>query len=181
MEHAWYAVRVRSNHESTAAEYLKSIGNEVFNPTYRDSRRWSDRVKQVDVPLFSGYIFCNMDINRRLPVLQAPGVINIVAFGKQFMPISVQEIGAVRKTVESPLFARRCPYLTTGERVRVQCGPLAGVEGILVERRNDTRLVVSVDILQRSISAEVNIEWVRPVQTNFVSALAAARGLAVGV
>src|SRR4051794_5783317 len=143
-QQAWYAVRVRSNHENTTATFLKSTGHTIFHPTYRDQRRWSDRVKEVEVPLFTGYIFCHMDINRRLPILQAPGAINIVGFGKSFIPVAEEEIEAVRATLNLPGFARPCPYLNVGERVRVEVGPLKGVEGILLERKTDTRLVISV-------------------------------------
>jgi transcription antitermination factor NusG len=168
---AWYAVRVRTNYESTTATFLRSTGHVIFHPTYRDQRRWSDRVKQLEVPLFSGYIFCHMDINRRLPVLQAPGAMDIVKFGKTFVPVPDEEINSVRTIVSSPLLAKPCPYLNIGERVRVEVGPLAGVEGILLERKNDTRLVLSVNLLQRSIAIEVNLEWVKPVNPSFANLL----------
>ncbi|HYP13328.1 MAG TPA: UpxY family transcription antiterminator [Bryobacteraceae bacterium] len=163
MQRAWYAVRVRSNHEQASADFLKNVGHEVFHPTYRDLRQWSDRVKEINAPLFNGYIFCRMDISRRLPVMQAPGVVSIVSFGKTFLAVPEEEIAAVEQIVKSPLFARPCPYLNVGERVRVERGPLAGVEGILLERAGDNRLIVSVHLLQRSIATEVDLEWVRPV------------------
>lgn len=168
---AWYAVRVRTNYESRTVTFLRSTGHVVFHPTYRDQRRWSDRVKQLEVPLFSGYIFCHMDINQRLPVLQAPGAMDIVKFGKTFVPVPDEEIEAVRTIVSSPLLARPCPYLNIGERVRIEIGPLAGVEGILLERKADTRLVLSVDMLQRSIAIEVNLDWVKSVNPSFAGLL----------
>src|SRR5688572_29930986 len=127
----WYAVRVRANHEHKTAYFLTSLGYDILHPTYRDRRQWSDRVKEVDIPLFSGYVFCHMDIQRRLPGKQAPGVVEIVGFGKTFLSIPDDEIAAVRAVISSPVFARPCPYLQVGERVRVEQGPLAGVEGIL--------------------------------------------------
>jgi transcriptional antiterminator NusG len=166
-QQAWYAVRVRSNHENTTATFLRSTGHTIFHPTYRDERRWSDRVKQLDVPLFSGYLFCYMNISQRLPVLQAPGAVDIVGFGKTFVSVPEEEIEAVRTIVNSAALARPCMYLNVGERVRMEAGPLMGVEGILLERKKDTRLVLSVHLLQRSIATEVNLDWVRPLTIRY--------------
>ncbi len=166
MKPAYYAVRVRSQCEQKVVDFL-SASYEVFHPTYRERRQWSDRVKDVDVPLFDGYIFCHMDIEQRLPVLQAPGVVDIVCFGSTFVPAADAEIAGLRKIVNSSLFARPCPYLSVGERVHVEQGPLKGLEGILLERKTDTLLVVSVHMLQRSIATQVKLEWVRPVTKTF--------------
>lgn len=159
----WYAIRVRSNAEQTTAAYLGSIGYEVFFPTYREIRKWSDRAKEVRVPLFGGYIFCQMNIENRLPLLQASGVVDIVGFGRQFEPVPDSEIEAVQRMVNSPAFARPYPFLSAGARVELRHGPLAGLEGILVQNRSDCRLVVSVNLLQRSVAVEVDVEWIRPV------------------
>lgn len=167
MHEAWYAVRVRSNFEQATKKFLAANGYEVFFPTYRENRRWSDRCKQVDVPLFGGYVFCQMAIEKRLPIMQAPGVVNIVSFGKLFLPIPEEEIAAVRAIVNSPVFARPCPYLNVGDRVRMERGPLTGVEGILQEIKNDYRLIVSVHLLQRSVAAEVSLDWVKPLKPTF--------------
>jgi len=164
MAQAWYAVRVRSNFEQTAGTFLRSTGYTVFSPTYQERRRGSDRVRCVDVPLFPGYLFCQLDVEKRLPVLQTPGVLNIVGYGKGFIPISDQEIEAVRVVAASPL-ARPWPYLNVGEAVRIIRGPLTGIEGILLEVKNDYRLIVSVHLLQRSVGAEVNLDWVEPVRS----------------
>jgi transcription termination/antitermination protein NusG len=166
INHAWYAVRVRSNFEQSSARFLESTGHTVFLPTYQERRQWSDRSKQMTVPLFSGYVFCHMDINRRLPVLQAPGVVDIVRLGRDFAAIPDEEIAAVQTIVKSALFARPCPYLNAGDRVRVSRGPLAGAEGILLERKTETVLVVSVNLLQRSVAVEVSLDWVRPLDRN---------------
>lgn len=163
---SWYAVRVRSSFEHTAAEFLASTGHTVFCPTYRDRRQWTDRLKDIELPLFSGYLFCRMEIDRRLSVLQAPGVVSVVGFGKDFMAVPDEEIAAVKTLVNSPLFARPCPYLNGGERVRISRGPLTGVEGLLLERKDDTLLVVSVHLLQLSVSVEVSLDWVRPLNAS---------------
>ena len=167
MNPAWYALRVRSNFEQTTTAFLQSESYRVFCPTYRERRHWSDRTKEINVPMFGGYIFCHMDIQKRLPVIQAPGVVNMVSFGKTFLPVPDDEIEAVRTIVNSPLFARPCPYLNVGDWVRVERGPLAGVEGILQEIKKECRLVVSVHLLQRSVSVEVSLDWIKPVKQSF--------------
>lgn len=180
MIEAWYAIRVRSNFEQTAAMYLRSTGHDVFLPTYRERRRRTDRTTEIDVPLFDGYLFSRMNINRRLPVLQAPGVVSIVGVGKTFVPVPDEEIAAVRALVKSPAFARPCPYLNIGDRVVVHSGPLAGVEGILLEMKTEHRLVVSVHLLQRSVATEISLDAVRPVKQNFRTPVAMAANAASG-
>lgn len=164
MSQSWYAIRVRSNFEQTTATFLNSTGYKVFSPTYQERRQGSDRVRRVDVPLFPGYLFCHLNVEKRLPVLKTPGVMNIVGYGKEFVPVSDEEIEAVRIVAASPL-ARPWPYLTVGESVRIVRGPLAGVEGILLEIKNEYRVIVSVHLLQRSVGAEVSLESVEPVQS----------------
>jgi transcription antitermination factor NusG len=117
-----------------------------------------------------------MDIQQRLPVLQSPGVIDIVSFGKTFIPIAEEEIEAVKRVVNSPAFAGPCPYLNVGDRVNVHRGPLAGLEGILVEMKNEHRLIVSVHLLQRSIAAEVDLDCVKPVKPRFHLPVASLAG-----
>lgn len=158
----WHAIRVRSNFELRTSSFLNSSGYETLAPVYREERQWSDRVKHIEVPLFSGYVLCKLNIQNRLPVLQTPGVVNIVTFGKQFVPVPEEEIAAVQALAASALTTRPWPYLNIGERVTIQRGPLAGVEGILVAVKNEHRLVVSVNLLQRSISAEISLDWVTP-------------------
>jgi len=167
MSLAWYALRVRSKYEHTVSGFLSSNGHEVFCPGYRDRRQWSDRVKEVEVPLFPGYLFCHMDVNRRQLVVQAPGLLHIVSLGSTFLPVSDSEIAAVRTVVNSPVFRTPWPYLRIGEKVVISCGPLAGLEGILLEQKNEHRLIVSVHLLQRSVAAEVCLDWVRPVNKSF--------------
>jgi transcription antitermination factor NusG len=167
MTQAWYAIRVRSNFEHATARFLDSHEYQVFVPTYRERREWSDRVKEIDAPLFSGYVFCRMDIHCRQMVVRAPGFLNIVSAGSEFLPVEESQIEAVRKIVNSPVFRTPWPYLAVGEKVVISRGPLAGVEGILVEKKNEHRLIVSVHLLQRSIAAEVSLDWVKPLKPGF--------------
>lgn len=162
MTFPWYAIRVRSNYEQTASRYLDAVGYEVFVPTYEDRRRGCDRIRRVQVPLFPGYIMCRMDTNFRMPVLTAPGVVNIVGFGSEFVSVPEDEIQAVRLMIASQVAVEQWPYVNVGERVRIVDGPLAGLTGILADFKNRQRLIISVHLLQRSVAAEVDRDAVRP-------------------
>jgi transcriptional antiterminator NusG len=159
----WFAVRVRSNHERIAAAHLRERGYEEFSPSWKTERRWSDRTKEMDQFLFPGYVFCRLNPLDRLPVLTAPGVVDLVGFGKIPAPVPDREIEIVRRMVQSGLFVMPWPFLELGHRVLIERGPLAGVEGILDEVKGKCRLVVSVQLLQRSVSAEVDRDWIRPL------------------
>ena len=171
----WYAVQVRSRSEFTVSDYLRCSGYNTFLPSYRDVRRWSDRVKEIHVPFFPGYVFCHMDINARLPVMQAPGVLSIVGFGNTFMPVSEAEIASVQAVVASPAFARPCPYLAIGERVVLARGPLRGVEGLLTQISNERRLVISIHLLQRSLAVQVDMTDVKAVNPQLCVSRGATR------
>jgi transcription antitermination factor NusG len=159
----WFVVRVRSNHERVAAAHLRDRGYEEFSPCWKTERRWSDRTKEMDQFLLPGYVFCRLDPLDRLPVLTAPGVVDLVGFGKIPAPVPDHEIENVRRMVQSGLFVMPWPFLELGHRVLIERGPLAGVEGILEEVKGKCRLVVSVQLLQRSVSAEVDRSWIRPL------------------
>jgi len=169
----WYALQVRPRFEKAIASTLLNKGYEGFLPLYRHRSRWSDRMKEVQLPLFSGYLFCRLDLNRRLPVLITPGVMHIVGIGKIPHPVDEFEIAALQSIVVSGLQAEPRSYLSIGERVRIELGPLAGTEGILTSLKGSSRLVVSVNLLQRSVSVEIDESWVVPVDP-----LRALRGLA---
>jgi transcription antitermination factor NusG len=168
--HPWFAVRVRSNQERIAIAHLRQRGYEQFAPSYKSERTWSDRKKQIDQFLFPGYIFCRFSPFDRLPVVTAPGVVDLVGFGRIPAPIPEEEIERVRKMVESGLLVSPFPFLEVGQTVLIERGPLAGLEGILVEAKGRYRLVVSISLLQRSVSAEVDRQSVRPVRPVTVGA-----------
>jgi transcription antitermination factor NusG len=161
----WFALHLRSNHEQVAGIHLRERGYEQFAPSYKVERRWSDRTKLMDQYLFPGYIFCRFNPNDRLPILTVPGVIDVVGFGKSPQQIPDVEIERVRRMVESGLPITPYPYLEVGQAVLIERGPLSGIEGILVEVKGRMRLVVSVNLLRRSVSAEVDRESIRPIQT----------------
>lgn len=161
--HAWFALRVRSNYERITATHLRGRGYEEFAPAYQVKKQWSDRTKQIEQYLFPGYVFCRCDPNDRLPVLTAPGVVEIVGFGKSPEPIPDSEIERVRQMVNSGVLVTPYPYIRVGQPVVIERGPLSGLEGILVEVKGKVRLVVSVNLLQRSVSAEVDRNAIRPI------------------
>jgi transcription termination/antitermination protein NusG len=159
----WFALRVRSNHERVAALHLRDRGFEEFSPTFKAERQWSDRKKQIDQFLFPGYVFCRLNPEDRLPVLTIPGAVGLVGFGKGPTAIPENEIESVRKMVGAGLLVGPWPFIAAGQSVVIERGPLRGVEGVLEEIKKGFRLVVSVNLLQRSVCAEVDRNWVRPV------------------
>jgi transcription antitermination factor NusG len=163
----WFAIQTRPRWEKLVHQALVGKGYEAFLPLYTCRRRWSDRIKELDLPLFSGYLFCRLQLEeRRLPVLTTPGVREIVGIAKQPVPIPDVEIEAVRAIVESGLAAQPWPFLRVGHRVRIQGGSLDGVEGILVGAKKRHRLVVSVELLNRSVAVNVDQAWVEAVGTS---------------
>jgi transcription antitermination factor NusG len=159
----WFAVRTTSGREKTVATQLQARGIEEFLPLYRTRRQWSDRTKELELPLFPGYLFCRFDFNNRLPVLSTPGVKAIVGFGRAPTPVNDNEIDDLRRVVASGAVHPHHQYLTVGERVRIREGSLAGVEGILVDVKNSWRIVISVDLLQRSVAVELDRAAIEPV------------------
>ena len=151
---SWFAVRVRSNRENVVVSSLSGKGYETFLPTYS----WPNLSKPlVGRPLFPGYVFCRFDVSRRLPILVLPAVVHIVGIGKTPIAIDDDEIASLRLAVESRLPVAQVEF-RTGERVRVETGPLAGATGTISGRTAD-RFVVSITLLQRSIAVELRSEW----------------------
>lgn len=132
-------------------------------PTYGSRRRWSDRYQDIELPLFPGYVFCRFDPRFRLPVLTTPGVLGVVGVGPKPQPVSDTEMAAIRTVVHSGVLAQPFPFVQQGDRVRIAEGPLTGTEGIIVTVKESCRLVVSISLLQRSVSIEIARHWARPV------------------
>lgn len=162
---AWWALYTRHQHEKAVAEILSAKGFEVFLPLYESMRRWKDRTKQLSLPLFPGYVFVRGELDRRLQIMTTPGVHMILTRGDKLAIIPEAEIQAIRMTVEGPNQIEPHPFLTCGQRVRVKQGPLEGVEGILVRKKNLYRLVLSVDMLARSMAVEIDAADVEPAIT----------------
>jgi len=159
----WYGVRTRSNCERIAATSLEHKGYQQYLPCYRARRRWSDRVVETEQALFPGYVFCRFDAWNRLSVMTTPGVVSIIGFGGELAPIAHSEIEAIQTILSSGLPAEPCPFLCEGQRIRISRGSLQNLEGILVRKKTEWRMIVSVTMLQRSISVEVDREWIMAI------------------
>ncbi len=152
----WWAVQVRPRYEVLVAASLRAKGYMEFLPMYRVKRQWSDRIKEIEIPLFTGYVFCRSDRTVPWAIVSSPGVIRIVGTRKEIALINDQEIEAIRIVAASGRKVEPCDYTGIGDRVRITSGALAGVEGIVVAYKNQQRLVLSVNQIQSSISFEVD-------------------------
>jgi transcription antitermination factor NusG len=161
----WYAIHTRARHEKMVAERLKEQGMTTFLPLITEVHSWSDRKKKVQLPLFSCYVFVNMvpGGKERLRVCTTDGVLQIVGTRGQGLPIPEEQIEAVRLILSEQLPWSAHPFLKIGQRVRIRGGAMDGVEGILLARNGDRTLVVSVDVIQRSIAVRIEGYRVEPV------------------
>jgi transcription antitermination factor NusG len=153
---SWYALYTKHQHEKTVARNLLSKGFETFLPLYATARSWKDRAKILYVPLFPCYVFLKADLGRRLDIITTPGIHTLVSNGGQPVAISAAEIEGVRQVVGSGVRVEPYPFLKCGDWVRVRCGPLAGIEGILVRNKNIYRLVLSVEMLGKAAAVEID-------------------------
>ncbi len=150
-EKKWYAAYTSANHEKRVAEQFVARDVEHFLPVYDSVRRWKDRRVTLQMPLFPGYVFVCMALRDRLQVQQVPGVAHLVGFDGSPAAIPDQEIDALRASLESGVRAEPHPYLTVGRHVRLKSGPLAGMQGILLRRKGNFRVVISIELIQRSL------------------------------
>lgn len=160
----WYAIRTKAKHEAVAARFAEARGVGIYLPVYLARRQWSDRVKVIEMPLFSGYFFARVEREERVKVLEAPGVVGIVGFAGEPTPIPDIEIENVQKLMKSGLPASPCPYVKVGDKVRIRSGPLVGMEGTLQKIKNRWRFVLTVDLLQKGVAVEVDSETVESVR-----------------
>ncbi len=156
---AWYALYTRHQHEKAVSRMLSSKGFETFLPLYPMAHRWKDRTKQLWLPLFPCYVFLRGGLERQLEIVTTPGVYTLVGSHRPAV-IPPAEIDAVRRVVERTLRVEPHPFLKCGDWVRVKSGPLAGIEGILVRKKNLARLVLSVELLEQSVAVEVDVSMV---------------------
>ncbi len=160
----WWALYTRHQHEKAVAGMLAAKGFEVFLPLYESTRRWKDRSKMLSLPLFPCYVFVRGGVSRRLQVVTTPGVHMILSHGDHDAIVPESEIQAIRATVEGPFQVEPHPFLKCGERVRVKQGPLEGIEGVLVRKKNVYRLVLSVEMLAQSVAVEMDAADVEAVE-----------------
>jgi transcription antitermination factor NusG len=159
----WYALHTRSRHEKVARDQLTAKGITNLLPLWHKRSVWKDRVKMVEVPLFRGYMFGYFPMKHKLDVLQSIGVVRIVGFNGQPIPVPEEQIQAVQTMVEQRLRYDPHPFLEEGMRVRVKHGALTGAEGILVTKKKHYRLVISVDLIQQSVAVDIDSADVEPL------------------
>jgi transcription antitermination factor NusG len=135
---------------------------EEFLPLQRMQRSWSDRTQRVDLPLFPGYIFCRFGYRERLHALNTPGIRSIVGFGSRDIALDDSEIESIQTLLSSGLPVSPCPYLRAGETVTIESGALSGVRGTVLREKGAWRIVVNVEILQRSVAVEIDRDLVSP-------------------
>jgi len=156
VEEKWYAVYTWANHEKRVAEHLEQRQMRSFLPLYRAMHRWKDRRKEVELALFPSYVFVHLSLQHRLRVLEIPSVVHLVSFQGKPAPLPAHEIEKLRQGVNGRVRMGPHPYLQAGQRVRVRSGPVAGLEGILLRRKEGARLVVSIEILMRAVALEID-------------------------
>jgi transcription antitermination factor NusG len=161
-ESAWYVVQVHSRREKWVANTLGTVANEVCLPLQAVDRRWSDRQKSIEVPVFPGYVFALFDIREKPRILSVPGVLALLGSGSRAIPLDRQEIQALQVLERTKVQVQQWPFLRAGDWVVMDGGPLDGLVGFLQESRKATRVVVSVNLLHRSVAAEVDRAFVRP-------------------
>jgi transcription antitermination factor NusG len=151
----WYAAYTSANHEKRVAQQLERRAIENYLPVYESVRRWKDRRVRLQLPLFPGYVFVRLALRDRLRVLQVPGVARLVGFEGRPTPVLAEDVEAIRACLAGNHGLQPHAYVRCGQRVRVLSGPLAGFSGIVVRQRGRTRLVVSFDVLERSVAVEL--------------------------
>ena len=156
----WFALVVKPRFDKAVARALEVKGYETFLPLYRKYHKYGKRSKHFELPLFPGYVCCRFDVDTRLSILTTPGVLRVVGVGGAPIPLSDIEITSLQAAIKAQLPVEPFPFLKTGQRVRINSGVLAGVEGIVLEPKPRLRLVISITLLQRSVLLEIDRDQV---------------------
>jgi transcription antitermination factor NusG len=163
LEQRWYAVYTSANHEKRVAEQLRKRSVEHFLPLFESVRRWKDRRVKLQAPLFPGYVFVHIALRDRLSVLQAPGIVHLVSFGGHPTPLLQDDVQAIQNCLCHGLQVQPHPYLVVGQRIQIKRGPLQGLQGTIIRRKNRLRFVLSLDLLQRAVAIELDAMDLQPV------------------
>jgi transcription antitermination factor NusG len=176
----WYAAYTLANHEKRVGEQLGRKGVKSFLPMYESTRQWKDRRVRLQLPLFPGYVFVRIALSERLAVLRLAGVARLVGFGDRPAPLSDEEMEGLRRGTGNQLKMEPHPYVSKGQRVRILRGPLAGMEGVLLRNKGNFRLVISIDLIMRSIVVDVDGADIHPIEArlSWRESNATDRGLA---
>lgn len=175
-EMLWYAGYTASRHEKRVAEHFAQRGVEHFLPLYETIHRWNNGRHRVQLPVFPGYIFVHIALRERRRVIEVPGFVRLVGFNSLPCPLPEADISRMKEALSKGVVAEPYPYLTVGTRVEARNGPLQGMTGILVRRQNKCRVVISVDLIMRSMAVEVEAADVVPVRSSTLSASQDAAG-----
>jgi transcription termination/antitermination protein NusG len=159
---SWYAIYTRARHEKRVAQELAHRSIEVYLPLYETARQWKNGRHFVQMPLFPGYAFVHMALRNRISALRAPGVVDFVGYGGRPASLEAEEITNLRRVLGEDRKVEPHPFLNTGRKVRVTAGPLTGLEGVVVRRKGQVQLVVSVELIQRSVLVEVDSTELEP-------------------
>jgi transcription antitermination factor NusG len=156
----WFALGVTSRHEKIVSQLLRHKGYDTFLPSYVRRHQYGRRTREFELPLFPGYLFCRLDPFDRLPILTTPGVLRLIGAGRVPVPVADDEIMSLQKAVDARVSMVPHPYWQTGQKGRVSFGPLAGIEGIVMNARHPVRLILSVRLLQRSVLLEIDSDCI---------------------
>lgn len=162
LEPRWYAAYTCAQHEKRVTKQLEERCVESFLPLYETVRRWKDRRVRLQMPLFPGYVFVRLALRDRLQVLQVPSVVRLVSFNGIPTALPEEEMESLRNGLRSGICAEPHPYLKVGKRVWIKSGPLQGMRGILVRKKNAIRVVVSLDLIMRSVAVETDLADLTP-------------------
>jgi transcription termination/antitermination protein NusG len=161
-ESRWFAAYTSPRHEKHVSRQMQNRGIQNFLPLYKSIRRWKDRRKELDLPVFPGYLFVRMALRERVSVLQVPGVVQLVSFQGRPTPLPDAEIEMLQRQLCQSGRLQPHPFLTVGRRVRVMNGPMAGIEGILARKKDKFRVVLSIELIQRSVAVEIDLSDIEP-------------------
>jgi transcription antitermination factor NusG len=165
----WYAAYTCANHEKKVREQLEQRSLESYLPVYEAVRRWKDRRMHLQLPLFPGYVFVRMPLADRLRALQIPSVVRLIGFNGHPVALPDAEIEGLRNSLARGVRVEPHPFLTVGRRVRVKTGPLEGIEGIVIRRKNRLRLVISLDLIRRAAAVEVDAADLEPLSAGKIA------------
>jgi transcription antitermination factor NusG len=155
-EPLWYAAYTKANHEKRVIQQLDKRSVEHFLPLYESARRWKDRRVRLQMPLFPGYVFVKLALRDRLQLLQIPGVVQLVSFNGRPAPLPQEDVQAIRNCLDRGHVVEPHPYLRIGRRVQVMSGPLQGLQGIILRRKNKTSFVLSFELIMRSVAVQID-------------------------
>jgi len=161
-ESRWFAAYTSPRHEKQVSRQMARRGIQNFLPLYKSIRRWKDRRKELELPIFPGYLFVRMALRERVSVLQVPGVVQLVSFQGRPTPLPDSEIEMLQRQLAQNGRLQPHPFLTVGRRVRVTNGPMTGMEGILARKKDTLRVVLSIELIQRAVAVEVDLADIAP-------------------